>query len=182
MPTLLRPTVLSDQFDETAGAEIGGVEDVAVADDFDEHLVVLGTDGEDGDAALFELVHEKGLGHLGRAGGDEDAVEGGGLFPTEGAVGVVEVDVAAAEVHEAFPGGVEQGFDALDGVDFGGELGEDGGLVTASGADLEHAVFGVQIEPGGHEGDDVGLADGLAVTDGGGAVAVGAGAVFAREE
>ena len=52
---LLGPTVLADQFHETAGAEIGGFKHVAVAGDADEDLFVLVADGQHGDSSVFEL-------------------------------------------------------------------------------------------------------------------------------
>ena len=42
-------------------------------------MFVLGAEGEDGDAAVFELLQEHGLGQLRGAGGDKDAIKGGGI-------------------------------------------------------------------------------------------------------
>lgn len=39
-------------------------------------------------------------------------------------------------------------------------------MITAAGADFQNAVMGLRIEGLGHEGDNVGLRDGLAMTDG----------------
>lgn len=177
----------ADEFDEAAGADVGGVELVAEALDAGEHLVVGGAEGEDGDAAVGELGEEELAGEGGGAGCDEEAVEGrrcrlggwscggcgrGVWGPAEGSVGVLEVDVAEVEGEEAFEGGVEEGFDAFDGVDVGGEVGEDCGVVAGAGADFEDGVVGLELEAVGHEGDDVGLGDGLAVADGVRAVGV----------
>lgn len=87
-----------------------------------------------------------------------------------------EVDVAQAEGEEAFEGLVEEGFDAFEGVDLAGALGEesgeDGGLVAGTGTDFEDVVLGLEAEALGHERDHVGLGDGLGVADGVRAVGV----------
>ena len=49
------PTILADQFHETAGAEIGGFKHFAMTGDADEDLFVLVADGEHGDSSVFEL-------------------------------------------------------------------------------------------------------------------------------
>ncbi len=49
-------------------------------------------------------------------------------------------------------------------------------LVAATGADFQHPVAFFQLQQLGHQGDDVGLGDGLAFADGEGEIAVGLGA------
>ena len=51
--------------------------------------------------------------------------------------------------------------DDFDRVDVGCQLGEHGGLVTAAGTDLEHAMVRLQGKLLGHVGHDVGLRDRL---------------------
>ena len=178
----LSPAGLADELDEAAGADIDALQVAAVAVNLDEHLFVKGPDGEDGDAAIAQLFEEEACGKVRRAGGDEDAVEGSGVGPAEGAVAVAEVNMAEAKCHEAFEGFVEEGLDSLDGVDLSGEAGEDCGLIAASCADFQDAVRALDIEMLSHESDNVGLADGLAVADGGCAVGVSVGAHVGREE
>jgi len=84
--------------------------------------------------------------------------------------------MADAKCHEAFEGFVEERFDSLDGVDLSGEAGQDCGLIAAACADFQDAVSALDIEMLSHESDNVGLADGLAVADGGCAVGVSVGA------
>ena len=77
------------------------------------------------------------------------------------------------QVHQPFPRFVEQRFHALDAEDFAGEFGEDRGLVAAAGAQFQHAMIGMDVEPLGHQRDDVRLTDRLAEADGGSAVGEG---------
>ncbi len=46
-----------------------------------------------------------------------------------------------------------------------GQAGQYRGLVAESGADVEHSVIGLDVEQLGHQRDDEGLRDGLAVAD-----------------
>ena len=45
-------------------------------------------------------------------------------------------------------------------------MGEDGGLIARTGADFEDFGSGFELELKGHDGDDPGLGDELAVGDG----------------
>lgn len=103
------------------------------------------------------------------------------LGPAHRAIAEAEVNIAEALGEEALEGAVQKRLDALDREDLAGQLGEDGGLIAAAGADLEDAVRRAKIEALSHEGDDIGLADGLAVANGGSAVGVGVGFELGRE-
>ena len=63
-----------------------------------------------------------------------------------------------------------------------GESGEDGRLISRAGSYFEHAVVGRERQVFRHEGDNVGLADGLSAADGDRAVVVGVSPEFRREE
>lgn len=144
-------------------------------------MLVSRANGDGHPSAFGELILE-GLGDgVGRAG-DNDGVEGSGFGPTEMAVGLLEVDVMVIEVGE-FSGGLfcELGHD-FDGVDVGGNFGEDGGLVSRAGANFQDSGFRAETQEFGHAGDDERLGNGLAVIDGEGGVGVGAAEVFGSNE
>ena len=61
---------------------------------------------------------------------------------------------------------------ALDTDHIACELGKHRGLITGSGADLEHMVVGSDLEELGHAGHDEGLRDRLALRDAEGVVTV----------
>jgi hypothetical protein len=77
---------------------------------------------------------------------------------------------------------VEQRLDAFDGVNLARELREDGGLVAAARADLQHLVVRLGVEPLGHERDHVRLADRLPMSDRRGAVGERFGGAIGGEE
>lgn len=176
--------------DEAAVEEAGFGGVGGVFFDADEGLPVACAEGHDQEAAWAELG-QQGRGHLGRAGGDEDAVEAdrAGLVPVRfgpagGAVADEVADVGDAEGGEGLRGEGGQGGEAFDGVDAAGgdEAGEEGGLVAGAGAEFEHAMVGGELEFLGHDGDHEGLGDGLAVAAGQGLVFVGVLAAGLGEE
>jgi len=124
-----------------------------------------GADGDDHTAADFELLNQ-GLGDVVGGGGDNDGVEGSLFFPAEVAVGVADCDVVVANFVEGDRCVIGQGGDDLDGVDLVDEAGKYRGLIAGSGANLEDSIFSGDTEGFGHEGDDVGLGNGLAIADG----------------
>ena len=144
--------------------------------DESEFLVRLGSEGEDEAAGVGELGRQGGR-DAGGGAGDEDGVVRGSGRPAGLAVGGVNVDVLDVLGGEGVGGALCKGRDGLEGVDFGDESGEDGGLIAATGANLEDAVVWLGGESLGHEGDNVGLRDGLAMTDGEGCVVVGFGSL-----
>ena len=75
---------------------------------------------------------------------------------------LTRTDVAQSEARLSL---AHQGPIALHRVDQPRELGEDGGLVSAAGADLQHPVALVDLQRLGHQADDERLADGLAAGD-----------------
>jgi len=144
---------------------------VLVTLDEEEFLVPL-ADGDDEFAARGELVDE-GLGDVVGCGGDDDHVEGRFVGPALVAVAMADGDVLVAEVGESLLGFVGEGFDDFDAVDFFADFAEDGRLIAGAGADIECPATGFCLGKLGHEGDDVGLGDGLLVADGEGVVEVG---------
>lgn len=177
--------VLAEEGDEAAGEEGGSGEGVVVAGDAHEGFVGGGGvfERDEEDAVIGGELSEEGRGDFGGGGGDEDAVEGWGAVgvfpevvgPAAGAVAGEVGDVGVAHVEEAAVGGGGEGRDAFDGEDVSGgtdEVCEDGGLVAGAGAELEDAVAGLGGEFLGHDGDNVGLGDGLSVGGGEGFVGI----------
>ena len=108
--------------------------------------------------------------------GHDDRVERRGLGPAVVTVAEARLHAVVAEPREPPAGLPGQRLHDLDGVDLCGQLREHRRLISRAGADLEGAPAWLDLEQVGHERNDVGLRDGLAVTDGQGAVRVGGGA------
>jgi len=71
---------------------------------------------------------------------------------------------------------------AFDREDLRGKFREQGGDVAGTGANLENLVMGRELERFEHEGNDVGLRDGLVVADGKRMIFVSLGAVRFRDK
>jgi hypothetical protein len=67
-------------------------------------------------------------------------------------------------------------------VDLADELGQDGGLVAGPGPDLEDLLRSIQAERFVHEGDDLGLGNGLPLADGQGLIGVSRASQVLRDE
>ena len=173
--------MFSDELDESAGAEGVCVELCVSFFDFPEALIGFGADGCDEDSGVVELIEER-AGDLGDAGGEDDAVKGAVFGPSGAAVADAEVDIVISQSGQDGLGGFGEFVDSLDGADVSGQGGQEGGLVAASGADFEDGFVACEGEGLGHEGDDVGLTDGLAHADGEGVVGVGLVGVGRRDE
>jgi len=144
---------------------------VADADEL-QLLRVGGTNGDDHAAALAKLREQSGR-HVESGCGYEDGIEGGVGRETEGAIAGEDADVGVAERGENAAGVVRESGVAFDGENLSGKFGEQGGDVSGTGADFENRVLGGELERFEHEGDDVGLRDGLIVADGKRMVVVG---------
>ena len=127
--------------------------------------------GEDQAGPRSELLHQGRRYPRGR-GGDQDAVEGGLLGPAEVAVPESGLDVCVAQVRQAPRGGLGQiGMISTDRP----------GPRPATGPPPDSRCrcrpprpgLGPAVQQVRHQGDDVGLGDGLAPTDGQGAVRIG---------
>ena len=110
-------------------------------------------------------------------GGDDDAVEGADIGGQVVAVRQHDLDIVAAGLLEAPPGGVRQGPKAFDRQYGLGEPGQDRCLIAGAGADLEHPMVLLKLQLLGHVGHHEGLADGLAAGNAERAVAIGFGAI-----
>ena len=134
------------------------------------------------DAPAFQTLFHEGWGDFGGRRRDQDAVEGCVLGPAVAAVADAKVHIPVAEVVQCPPRGRSQVLADLERVDFAREFGQHGRLVAGPRADFEHAFDAGQLQRLGHEGDDVGLRDGLAVADRQRSIAVGRFRGFAWNE
>jgi hypothetical protein len=88
---------------------------------------------------------------------------------------MAHVHVAQLELAHTLACGLQQGLDALEGIDLVNQAGEHRGLVTGAAADLEDFLRLPSLdEQLGHPRHDVGLGQGLLVTDGQRDILVGA--------
>jgi hypothetical protein len=85
------------------------------------------------------------------------------LGPSEVAVARANRDVAVAEVGQRFACSCRKRRDNLDRVHAVGEHAEHRGLVARPRANLQHAMVRLDVQRLCHEGNDVGLGDGLVV-------------------
>ena len=129
-----------------------------------ELLPSEGADRDDQSSPVGNLVDQRRR-NGGRGGRDEDGVERRERRRAGLLAGRQHVDMIQAEALERRRGPPAQHIDDLNGDDIAREPGDDGRLVTRSGADLKHAVGGFQRERLGHHPDDQRLRDGLPVAD-----------------
>jgi hypothetical protein len=139
------------------------------------------TDGDDHSPGVAEL-REQSEREIGGGGGDKDRVEGSDGRKTEGAVSGEDADAGVAECGENFAGAIGKGWVAFDGENLRSKFGEQSGNVAGTSTDFEDLFSGCELEAFEHQGDDIGLRDGLAVADGQRMIFVGLGAVRLRDE
>src|SRR5207302_2455485 len=104
---------------------------------------------------------------------DDDGVEGSTFGKALAAIAYENGDVGVSQSLEDAFGVLGKRSMALDGINLGGQFRQESGLIPGAGADFEHDVIGLHGEGFQHEGDDVGLRDGLSEADGDGVVFVG---------
>jgi hypothetical protein len=146
-----------------------------------ELLRVGGADGNDHSSAVGELRGQRG-GDTESRSGDEDGVERGAGSESKGSVTGEHADVGIAEGGENAAGALREGCVAFDGEDLRGKFREQSGNVAGTGANFENLFGRRELEGLEHEGNDIGLRDGLAVSDGKRMIFVGLGAVRFRDK
>src|SRR6266849_4466558 len=120
--------------------------------------------------------------HRGRRGGHDHPVERRALGPATRAVPEPGLDVSQIEPAEPLFRFDEEVGEALDRGDAGPQVGENRGLITGSGADLEHAVAAPRRERFGHERHDQRLGDRLAAANRQRRVLIRVGGEMGRQE
>src|SRR5208283_4179806 len=163
------------------GNEANGVTErndgMAVLHADEVELLGLGrTDRDDQASTLAELGDQSGW-DIRSGGGDEDGVEGGLGGKTESAVASKYVNIAIPERgDDGASVGCEGGM-TLDGKNLCREFREESGDVAGAGTDLQDDIGGRELQILEHDSDDVGLGNGLLVTDGQRVVFIGFGAI-----
>ena len=167
---VLPPALLSDQFDESAAANIVGEQFIAPASRQNENLLIARTDGHDGHAAVLQLSKQQIARQIRRAGGNNNSVKRPLFRPTQRAIPKFEMDISDAQRHEPFKGPIEQRLKPFDRPDFRRQFGKHGGLIAAASPDFQHMMSRLHIQPVRHQRDNIGLTNRLAMADGCGAV------------
>ncbi len=85
--------------------------------------------------------------------------------PSSGAVTMQDMNVVVAEFGQRRRGLVRELAETLDRVNIGRDLRQYRGGVTGTGADLEHFLAALEHQGFRHEGDDIGLGNGLLAGD-----------------
>jgi hypothetical protein len=115
-------------------------------------------------AANFQLFLE-GLRHLRPAGGHDDGIIGGMVRPSTCAVAMEDMDIVIAEFGQSLGGPFGERTEPLDRVDIGSDFGQHRGGIAGPSADLEDLFAALGHQGFGHEGDDMGLRNGLLTGD-----------------
>ena len=167
--------VIGDQGDEADGV---AERDRGLAVDHANELELLGVEGADGDdhASAFAELRKQSGGNAESGGGDKDGVEGSVSGETECTVAGEHVDIGITQRGENGARFGSQGRVAFDGENLRGEFCEKSGDVSGTGADFEDGVGRGELKGFEHDGDNVGLGNGLIVADGERVVLVGLGA------
>ena len=128
-------------------------------------LRVGGADRNNHSSGIAELSKQHG-GQIGSSGRDEDGVERGIGRKTKCAVSGKDSGVAIAEFGENFARTLDQGGMAFDGENLLGKLGQQSGYIARASSHFENLIGGSELKRFEHDGNNVGLRDGLVVTDG----------------
>jgi len=114
--------------------------------------------------------------------GHHDDVERRLFGPSVRAVAQLERAVADADFLQDPARPIIERRDAFNRINLSDERSQDRGLVAGAGAHLQNAVAGARRGDLGHDGDQVGLRDGLLVADRQWAVVVGALGILGRDK
>ena len=125
---------------------------------------LIGADRDHQPAADLELLLEQ-LGHLRPAGGDDDGIVRRMFRPALGAVAMQDVDVVVTEVGQGFRRLFGKLAEALDRVNLRGYFRQHCCRIAGARADLEDFFAALEHQGFRHEGDDIGLGDGLFARD-----------------
>ncbi len=168
--------MLSDERDEAAGSLFG---EHGFTLELGDELQKLrfGRSHRNNQAARFFQLFEERLRQFWSGGGDDDGIEGRMCGKALAAVSHFERNVFIAEPAEDGVGCAGESGVAFDGVHVATEFRQERRLIARAGANFEDGFFGGEIEPFEHEGNDIGLGDGLSFTDGKGVVVVSLSAV-----
>src|SRR3569832_2696792 len=130
-----------------------------------QHLIgVRRSEGNHQPAAGTQLV-EQGLRNTGRSGGNDDGIEWSAVTPTLVAVSRPYRNIAVTQSREPRCRFGRQSGNDLDAVHLSNQPRQHRSLIAATGADLQYDIARLGLQQIGHEGDDEGLRNRLAVAD-----------------
>ena len=157
-----QPALLADQRDEAnVGDILAEIFIFRNPDDPDQFLgALIGADRDHQPPADLQLLLER-LRNLRSAGGDDDGIVGRMLRPALGAIAVQDVDIVVAEFGQRRRGLFRELAETFDRVDVGRDLRQHRGGIAGTRADLENLLAALQHQGFRHEGDDIGLRNGL---------------------
>lgn len=150
---------------------------VTVARPTFEHLASFAADRQDEPSAFGELFEEQGM-DMRRGGRDDDPIERTVREQAAGPISSHDDEVMVSKLVQGLGSLPGQGIMPFDGIDDSGEFPQDGSLVAGPGANFEQGFVPLKFQKLGHEGDDVGLRDGLVFAEGERTVGIGQVAVF----
>jgi len=113
---------------------------------------------------------------------NEDCVKRSVVRKSERTVAGDDMHIAIAKRREKITGALGERRVPFDGKDFCGKIREQRGSVARTGSHFENLVVGRELERFEHERNNVGLRDGLAVTDGKRMILIGLSAASLRNK
>ena len=122
--------------------------------------MLIGADRDHQPPADLQLLLQR-LRNLRSAGRHDDGIIGSMLRPSFGAVAVQHVNIVVAEFGKQRRGLVRELAETFDRVDMARDLRQHRGGIAGTGADLENLLAALQHQGFRHEGDDIGLRNGL---------------------
>jgi hypothetical protein len=169
LPAMLADEGYEADLLEFLGDEVG----LASSSELQQGLLALArTDRDDEATANRQLLLQR-LGNLGPPGRNDDGVERGEFDPSPGAIARAHEDILVAEAIETIAcRRCERGM-TLDDMDPRCDPAEDRRRIAGTAADFEHPIAGPHIGRFEHQGDDIGLGDGLLLAYGQRTVLIG---------
>jgi len=157
--------LVGDQRDEAYRITRGDDGLTVVHADELELLRVGWADGDDHAPAVAELGEQRRR-DVQSGGGDEDCIEGGMCGKAEGSVAGKDLDIGITERRNGSASIGGESRMTFDGENFRGKFGKQSSDVSRAGADFEDNIGRRELQVFEHDCDNIGLGDGLVVTDG----------------
>ncbi len=160
------PTLCSDQWDELNLAKILVIELVLAGPGHsNQTLQSRGLAYRNDEPAANRQLLEQRLGHLRTAGCHDDHVVGSMLGPAKSAVAMKNLDFRVPLTLQTSRCQLGQLLVPLDGIDLANHFREHRCRVSGAGPYLQGAAAGARLDALDHEGDDIGLRNGLVGLD-----------------
>jgi len=156
--------MFADELDKSASAEVGLLNVIFAAIKLDEFLGVLIADRNYQSPAGCQLV-DQFSGNRGSTGCHNNRVKGTLLPPAFGSIGISRYNIVIVEFVKKMASLDVQRADALDGIHAIHDLGQDSCLITGAGADFKNPIILIEFQGLGHFRNNVGLRDGLLLSN-----------------